>query len=74
MFSLFVVFFLVTESAEKPGNFEQAYERWLFVYVHAFSCYRDRDSGCRHIPTDQILVIPTTTAKKHNKLACKLVV
>lgn len=54
--------FFVTESAEKSGNFEQASQRRLFLYVHAFSCYRDRDSGCRHLPTDQILVITNTTS------------
>lgn len=26
------------------------------MYVHAFSCYRNRCSGCGHIYVDQILV------------------
>ncbi|MFQ6650446.1 hypothetical protein Gotur_022198 [Gossypium turneri] len=50
-------------SAEKPGNFEQANKRWLFLYVHAVSCYRYRDSGRCHLPSDQILIIPTIANK-----------
>lgn len=66
MFSLVIFLSFVTESAEKPCNFEQTHQRWLFLHVHAFSHDRHRDFGGHHIPIDQILVIQTFVCRVWN--------